>query len=138
MHLSKRDDSSSLLAITRLQDEIFPGTEEVGTVVVRVAPLAVFLEADSIVEPALLKIDVQGYELEVLRGCEPLLRRFDVVYCECSFVELYEGQCLAGDVIAWLAERGFTMTGVFNAAYDASGRAVQADFLFTRRETKRS
>jgi FkbM family methyltransferase len=132
MHLSRRDDSSSLLAITPLQDTIFPGTEEVGTVRVRVAPLAVFLDEDDIREPALLKIDVQGYELEVLRGCEPLLARFDRVYCECSFVELYKGQGLAGAVIEWLAERGYTLTGVYNAAYDGDGRAVQADFLFAR------
>ena len=132
MHLSRQDDSSSLLAITSLQDTVFPGTDEVGTVRVRVAPLAAFLDGDSIVEPALLKIDVQGYELEVLRGCEPLLARFDRIYCECSFVELYEGQALAGAVIQWLAERGCTLTGVFNTAYDGGGRAIQADFLFER------
>jgi FkbM family methyltransferase len=132
MHISRRDDSSSLFAITSLQDAIFPGTEEVGTARVRVAPLAVFLSEDSILEPALLKIDVQGYEMEVLRGCEPLLEKFDRVYCECSFVELYEGQGLAGAVIEWLAERGYTLTGVYNAAYDGDGRAVQADFLFAR------
>jgi len=134
MHLSRSDDSSSLLAITRLQDTVFPGTDEVGTVDVRVAPLAAFIESGSMVEPALLKIDVQGYELEVLRGCEPLLCEFDLIYCECSFVELYEGQGLAGDVVQWLADHDFTMAGVFHAAYDDRGRAVQADFLFTRSE----
>jgi FkbM family methyltransferase len=132
MHLSRRDDSSSLLTIMPLQDAIFPGTEEVGTVPVRVEPLAAFLDDDSIAEPALLKIDVQGYELEVLRGCEALLAKFDHVYCECSFVELYKGQALAGTVILWLAERGCTLAGVFNTAYDGDGRAVQADFLFKR------
>ncbi|MBJ7339103.1 MAG: FkbM family methyltransferase [Mycolicibacterium sp.] len=132
MHLSRSDDSSSLLAITRLQDTVFPGTDEIGTVDVRVATLGAFVQADSIVAPALLKIDVQGYELEVLRGCEPLLQAFDRIYCECSFLELYEGQGLAGAVIAWLAERGFTLAGVFNAAYGDDGRAVQADFLFSR------
>lgn len=132
MHVSRRDDSSSLLAITSLQDAIFPGTDEVGTVHVRVAPLAVFLNEAEIRQPALLKIDVQGFELEVLRSCEPLLDAFDRVYCECSFVELYEGQGLAAEAIAWLAVRGFDLTGVFNATYDQVGRAVQADFLFAR------
>jgi FkbM family methyltransferase len=138
MHLSRQDDSSSLLAITSLQDTIFPGTEEVGTVRVRVAPLATFLDEVHILEPALLKIDVQGYELDALRGCEPLLARFDRVYCECSFVELYKGQALAGAVIAWLAKRGYTLAGVFNAAYGGDGRAVQADFLFERCDADRA
>ncbi|KAA0098108.1 FkbM family methyltransferase [Mycolicibacterium sp. P1-18] len=136
MHLSRSDDSSSLLAITRLQDTVFPGTDEIGTVDVRVAPLAAFVNPGSMVEPALLKIDVQGYELEVLRGCEPLLSEFTLIYCECSFVELYEGQGLAGDVVRWLADHDFTMAGVFNAAYDDGGRAVQADFLFTRSDAE--
>jgi FkbM family methyltransferase len=136
MHVSRRDDSSSLLAITSLQDEIFPGTDEVGTASVKVAPLAAFVEARELVGPALLKIDVQGFELEVLHGCEALLPEFEIVYCECSFVELYEGQGLVADVITWLAERGFAVTGVFNPSYDREGRAVQADFLFTRRRIR--
>jgi FkbM family methyltransferase len=132
MHVSRRDDSSSLLAISPLQGKIFPGTQEVGTVRVKVAPLAVFVDEDHLLEPALLKIDVQGYELEVLRGCEPLLPKFERVYCECSFIELYKGQNLAGAVIGWLADRGYALTGVFNVVYDGDGRAVQADFLFER------
>jgi FkbM family methyltransferase len=133
MHVSRRDDSSSLLAITSLQDSIFPGTSEVGTTRVRVAPLTAFLSADDIDAPALLKIDVQGFELEVLRGCEQLLDGFERIYCECSFVELYEGQSLVGDVVDWLAQRGYALDGVFNTTYDRRGRAVQADFLFCRR-----
>ena len=82
--------------------------------------------------PALLKLDVQGYELQALRGCETLLDAFAWVYCECSFVALYEGQALADEVIAWLRVRGLRLVGVNNMANDRDGRAVQADFLFGR------
>lgn len=132
MHISARDDSSSLLPISALQSKIFPGTAEVSTFEVRVAPLDSFVRSDQIRAPAMLKLDVQGFEYEALCGCESLLPRFDTVYCECSFVELYAGQRLAGDVIAWLRARGFCLAGVFNAAYDADGRSIQADFLFRR------
>ena len=50
--------------------------------------------------------DEQGFELTALQGCEELLDRFEWVYAECSFIELYEGQALADEVIAWLRERG--------------------------------
>ncbi len=132
MHLSAQDDSSSLLPISALQEDVFPGTEEVGTMTVRVAPLDSFLIEDAIVKPALLKIDVQGSEQDVLRGCESLLEQFKWVYCECSFMQLYSGQKLAGEVVTWLAAKGFAIRGVFNTAYDRKGRAVQADFLFER------
>jgi hypothetical protein len=134
MHLSAKDDSSSLLPISSLQEQTFPGTGEIGEVTVRVATLAAFMNEEDIVEPALLKLDVQGYELDALRGCESLIANFKWVYCECSFVELYSGQALAGDVIFWLHQNEFEIAGIFNAAYDQIGRAVQADFLFERRQ----
>jgi FkbM family methyltransferase len=132
IHVSARDDSSSLLPIAEQQSQIFPGTEEVGTQTVRVAPLDVFIKPEDIRSPALLKLDVQGYEYEALQGCESLLSCFDSVYCECSFVELYEGQKLAADVIAWLAARGFQLKGIYNTAYGRDGLAIQADFLFEK------
>ena len=132
IHISRRDDSSSLLPITTTQVALFPGTEETSTAVVRVAPLREFISAEDIQSPAFLKLDVQGYELEALRGCEDLLGRFAYVYAECSFVELYAGQALADEVIAWLRERGFKLRGVHNMDYDRGGRAIQADFLFAR------
>jgi len=130
IHVSARDDSSSLLPITAVQDRLFPGTGEVGTQTVRVGRLGDFVTGDDIVPPALLKLDVQGFELEALKGCEELLHRFGWVYAECSFVELYEGQALADEVIAWLREHGFLLGGVYHMAYDAQGKAIQADFLF--------
>lgn len=131
IHVSTRDDSSSLLPITAMQERLFPGTAEAGTQAVQVGRLEDLLAESDIIRPALLKLDVQGFELEALRGCEDLLHRFAWVYVECSFVELYEGQALADGVIAWLHERGFALSGVYNMTYDKEGRAVQADFLFS-------
>jgi FkbM family methyltransferase len=132
IHISRRDDSSSLLPITATQVALFPGTAEVATATVRVAPLRDVISAADIQAPILLKVDVQGYELEALRGCEDLLDRFAFVYAECSFVELYAGQALADEVIAWLRERGFNLQGEHNTVHDRDGRAIQADFLFAR------
>lgn len=132
MHVSARDDSSSLFPISSLQSEIFPGTDEVGIVNVHVAPLSEFVSEDEIQGIALLKLDVQGFEMEALLGCESLLSKFDWVYCECSFIELYSGQKLAADVIEWLADKDFKIKGIYNPSYDRNGQAVQADFLFSR------
>ena len=132
IHLSARDDSSSLLPITARQSGLFPGTAEAGTAIIQVTRLSDALPAAHIEAPALLKLDVQGFELQALAGCEDLLDRFAWVYVECSFVELYAGQSFADAVIAWLRERGLRLAGVYNMAYDGDGSAVQADFLFGR------
>ena len=130
IHISKRDDSSSLLPITSTQSDLFPGTEESGKAKIYAAPLTKYIKLDEIVSPALLKLDVQGYELEALRGCKELLPRFDSIYVECSFVELYQGQALAHEVIAYLSDSGFLLSGVYNIVYDQDGKAIQGDFLF--------
>jgi FkbM family methyltransferase len=130
IHISKSDDSSSLLPISDLQEKIYPGTSEVGVATIDVAPLDCFLTMKDINSPALLKLDVQGFELDALRGCESLLSSFDSIYCECSFVELYSGQKMASDIIAWLYKRGFTLKGAYNMSYDDKGLAIQADFMF--------
>ncbi|MGI9490320.1 MAG: FkbM family methyltransferase [Geminicoccaceae bacterium] len=133
MNVANQDDSSSILPITGLQEQIFPNTGHQRTVDVRMAPLGDFLEGQQMARPSLLKIDVQGYELEVLKGSREYLDRFDVLYVEASFLELYEGQPLAHDVIAALGAERFHLAAIHNLVNAPDGRAVQADFLFERR-----
>jgi hypothetical protein len=91
-----------------------------------------FPDPCSLAGPVLLKIDVQGFELAVLRGAAGLLAVAQWIYVELSFVELYSGQPLAPAVIRFLDHHGFEMSGAFNMSEGPNGEAVQADFLFTR------
>jgi FkbM family methyltransferase len=134
IHVTKDDDSSSLLPITKLQSGMFPGATEKETRQVTVLPLKQALGSTSIPPASLLKIDVQGFELEVLIGCEDILNRFSHLYIECSFIELYEGQALAHQIIAWLEQRDFILHSVHNMYYQKNGMALQGDFLFTQRK----
>jgi FkbM family methyltransferase len=130
IHVSAKEDSSSLLPISSMQERLFPGTLESRTEIIKAGPLSKYISQDKIISPALLKIDVQGYELETLRGCEELLCQFSYVYVECSFVELYIGQALADEIIVWLQKRDWALSGIYNMTYNCQGRSVQADFLF--------
>ena len=130
MHVSASADSSSLLPISARQSELFPGTEEVGVTEVEAGPLSGFVSGADLNAPALLKIDVQGFELEVLRGAGDLLAAFEHVYVEASFEALYEGQALADDVIALMVDAGFTEVGRYNVSVGPDGVPIQADFLF--------
>lgn len=132
IHISGRDDSSSLLPITNLQEDLHPGTAEVAAVAVTVDRLDTLLQSTAIHSPALLKLDVQGYEFEALLGSAAILGRFSYVYVECSFVELYRGQVFADQVIGFLRESGFALKGIFNVCQDRARRVVQGDFFFAR------
>jgi FkbM family methyltransferase len=131
MHVSRWDVSSSLLPFAQAQHDNFPFTEESRRETVSVARLSDCIDRDSIEGTALLKLDVQGYELAALHGCEDLLARFKYVYVEASFIELYVGQALATEVIAYLFAKGFKLVCVANLSRGHARRPVQGDFLFS-------
>lgn len=131
LHVSAREDSSSLLPIGARQVDAFPGTEEKRRERVQVGALGSFLSSE-FPRPTLLKIDVQGYELAVLEGAADSLDLVDEIFVECSFVELYTGQPLADAVICHLREAGFRLAGAYGVAAGRDGTCLQADLLFKR------
>jgi FkbM family methyltransferase len=134
MHVSARDDSSSLLPISDLQTRLHRGTEEVGRHEIRVERLSHIVSASDLVAPALLKVDVQGFEQQCLEGCLELLPHFKYLYIECGFQELYVGQVHASRLMQFIFDRGFELTGICHVFHDRHGQTVDADLLFTRRE----
>jgi FkbM family methyltransferase len=132
MSVSRWDVSSSLLPFAQAQHDNFLLTEEASKENVETTTLDECIGDDSIQEPALLKLDVQGFELRALQGCGALLEKFTHVYVEASFIELYVGQALATEVINFLFGRGFQLVCVANLSCGASARPIQADFLFSR------
>ena len=131
-HVADRSDSSSLLPPGPGQDAAF-GVKGAETIEVVVKRLGSCVDFASLPRPIMMKIDVQGAELEVLRGCDEL-EQIDYIYVELSFVELYEEQPLFGEVSAYLASRGFSLAGVFNQVTSAAFGPTQADLLFKRAE----
>jgi FkbM family methyltransferase len=133
MHVSRRQDCSSLLEIGELQVRHAPGSDAAGQETILCKRLDAMLADGDIAAPALLKIDVQGGELAVLDGCGDRLARFDYVLSEVSFVPLYKGQPTADQIIAHLDGHGFAVAGVTAPWMAADGTCLQADFLFRRR-----
>lgn len=131
MHIATRTDSSSLLALGDRQKAIF-GMEESGTLRVPIQRLDTCISRP-IARPSLLKIDVQGFELEVLKGATALLPEIDAVYVEVSYIDLYTGQAMHGEIEHLLDAAGYRLVGCFNLHLH-QGEPVQADLLL-RRET---
>lgn len=131
LHISENADSSSLLPIGRRQTELFRNTFEIGTITVPVQRLDDLSALWPQRTRQLLKLDVQGFELNVLRGAVETLRSCAYVYAECSEVALYDGQALRTEVATFLQGEGFSQTGRYNCQYSA-GQLIQADYLFGR------
>lgn len=86
--------------------------------------------------PDFLKLDVQGYELEVLKGAEKSLPKMQVILAEVNLLDIHQNVPLLAQVIAWLNERDWV-------AYDICGLTRrpldqtlwQADFIFVPRNS---
>ncbi len=53
-----------------------------------------------------INMDVQGYELEVLKGSQETLNHVDYVYCEVNNDEIYEGNAYIGEIDEYLSNYG--------------------------------
>ncbi|MBI0477196.1 FkbM family methyltransferase [Sphingomonas sp. MA1305] len=127
-HIADRADSSSLLAPGTGQEAAF-NVRCARTIDVRVDRLDRQVDMSKLSRPIMLKIDVQGAELDVLRGTDNL-DAVDFVYVELSFVPLYERQALFDDVASFLRNEQFELAGVFNQVITNRFGPTQADFLF--------
>lgn len=85
--------------------------------------------------PELLKLDVQGYELEVLKGSERSLSRMRAILSEVNLLDLHENVPLLNEIVGWLAARDFVAYDICGLTRRPLDRALwQADFIFVRRD----
>jgi FkbM family methyltransferase len=79
-----------------------------------------------------LKIDVQGYERQVIEGAGEALARFEGLELELSVIALYEGQTSLPEMLPLLAERGFRPLSLEPILLDDDGLLVELDGIFAR------
>ena len=134
IHIARNSVSSSLLTVTRdhassAPDSIVVSSEQVS--VVTLDRVASELLPDS--GRIFMKLDVQGTELQALRGAEGTLPRIQGLEIELSLVELYKGQPLLPEVWSHVASRGFQCIGLEPVFADPeTGHLLQVDALFVR------
>ena len=131
--------SSSLLPMTQLHKEAFPWTGESKLITVKVETLDSLADRIALHPSVLMKIDVQGYELNVLKGAAKTLQEIDYIWVETSFQPLYEGQAGFGEVYAFLEKRGFGYAGSPEQLISPlDGSILQEDVLFVRNTARGS
>jgi FkbM family methyltransferase len=81
----------------------------------------------------LIKVDTQGYEMEVLKGATGLLPRTVAIQLELSLLPLYEDAPTFLELIAFVQSSGFELFSIVPGFRDPhSGRLLQVDGFFVR------
>jgi FkbM family methyltransferase len=125
--------SSSVLPMADLHKHSFPWSAGTTPLAVEMRALDEYLEQLKLTEKVLLKIDVQGYEAQVLNGAKELLKRVAYLLLEVSFQPLYEGQGAFAEIHAFLQSAGFSYSGNLEQLLSPlDGSVLQADALFVR------
>ena len=90
-------------------------------------------EAAAFAPPVLIKLDVQGAELDVLRGAERVLEATELIIVETSLFRVFHGGPLLHEVVDHLARRGFVVYDVAGQQYrPLDGALIQVDLAFVR------
>lgn len=83
--------------------------------------------------PILLKLDVQGFELEVLRGAPSTLAKSEVVIIESSLLPYNDGSPLVAEVVSFLAGSGFAVYDFCGQhRRESDGALYQTDIVFAK------
>jgi FkbM family methyltransferase len=134
LNVSGYSESSSILPMCDRHVAAFPPSAYIGHEAVSVVPLDSL--ASHLVrsgDAVWLKLDVQGYEMQVLGGAERTLRDTRLIEMELSLVRLYEGQALICESIERLRGMGFQLIAVEDAFVDDNSRhTLQVNGIFER------
>ena len=105
----------------------------VNIVSVDVKTLDLIVENSNLPAPFGLKIDVEGFELEVLKGSEKILDQTEFVLFESQIESIEPRPYTQGEIITFLEDRGFCLCDIIWVAYDhATLQTKQADLLFRK------
>jgi len=84
--------------------------------------------------PAFLKIDVQGGELEVIKGAKDCLSNFEFIKLEVGVIEQYVGQPIFNEYISVMAENGFVLFDIITCHFAMTGMLAQLDLVFAKKD----
>ncbi len=79
-------------------------------------------------DTAILKLDVEGYELAILKGAERFIAKTDYIYIECRTTDPIG--CTFSELYDFLIQRGWMYQGAYDAVFSGDGQLQYFDAFF--------
>lgn len=122
--------SSSILQMESLHVENFPDSATISNQNIKVSTIDQQLNILGVrPQDILLKVDVQGYESEVLKGASQSLSKIPFCFLEVSLFPLYKGEIPFLPILNELSNFGHVVIDVFRANMTSKGRLLQVEIL---------
>lgn len=136
INISGMRQSSSILEITKMHTDLYPKSSNIGVEEIKMLTLDNFYEKIvKLKKKILLKIDTQGYELEILKGAKKTISLIDGLLIEISLVELYKNQPLFEEMLSYVKNLGFSIWSIDRAiGNNKTGQTYQLDIVFFRNQ----
>lgn len=123
--------SSSLLSTTARNLELYPKMKKQQPKEIHIDRLDNIAASLDLANELLVKMDVQGFEAEVIRGGRKVLEQAVGCILEIALMPLYEGQATFLELDHLLYEIGLTYAGNLRQVYDQNGRVIYIDAVYT-------
>lgn len=134
INVSEAHDMSSVLTATDPLHKALPKTRMVDSVTVPMKTLdTLYEELDLAGKNVYLKMDTQGYEMNILHHAPRTLEQICGIQLEMSLLELYKGETLYSDLIFFLHNLGFKPHIMVERYFSRKlNRQLQVDAVFYR------
>jgi FkbM family methyltransferase len=135
LQVSANSESNSVLDVLPASVTVAPESRAVRREEVPITTLDAYFRANPLPTAArvMLKLDVQGFESQVLLGAKQFLPRCHGLQCELSLVPLYSGQPTFVEMMTLLRDVGFELHAMLPGFTDEqTGRSLQMDGIFFR------
>ena len=132
LQVNKSEGTNSLLRSNEEGKAIYGDLlSTTGEIKVKTQMLDDFIHENSIEQVDLLKLDLQGGEINAVKGAKETLGKGRVksILCEVMFRKCYERQSEWGELVNEIMDHGFVLYNFFDPQY-VNGQLCQADGLF--------
>lgn len=131
-HITGNLSSSSIYKPTRENIDYHGTALSISRVIdVKVNKLSTFIGKFRSID--ILKLDVQGYELAVLKGAGSSLKKVKVITAEVEFVPMYIGQPLFAEIDIFLRKNGFSLLNIYEIWTHEDGQIEAGDVVYVNK-----
>jgi FkbM family methyltransferase len=133
INLSSWHPASSFRSMDATHKVNYPHSADSVSVTVNINKLDNILSTKDMVGNVFIKMDVQGFEDEVIRGGRKIFAAAKVVVVECSFVQLYKDEPKFHGIYSQLVDLGYEYRGSLKQSVKSNDNSyLQADAIFIK------